>query len=214
MPQRITAHCIKDRPVFALIGSPADYKHFRKGNAFFICDRVVLFHGEVDLFIHITLAIKCFVSRKRVQDHKVISPVLQPCQEMCICVDQLGEDCLFGKKLLQRGHQFHDRERGTGADTDRAQSPVVCQHTELAAKYGKSNAQIILRWHVQSGNVVIPGSRNPAHIRDNFDIFDFSLTPDEMSQIALLDKNVRYYNGTPEQIAAFKAWAPDFDTQK
>ena len=45
---------------------------------------------------------------------------------------------------------------------------------KLAGRYGKTNAQIILRWHVQSGNVVFPGSRNPEHIRDNFDIFDFA----------------------------------------
>ncbi|MBE7005918.1 MAG: aldo/keto reductase [Ruminococcaceae bacterium] len=76
--------------------------------------------------------------------------------------------------------------------------------TKLAAKYGKSNAQIILRWHVQSGNVVIPGSKNPAHIRDNFDIFDFALTDEEMAEIAKVDKGVRYYNGTPEMIAAYK----------
>ena len=75
--------------------------------------------------------------------------------------------------------------------------------TELAGKYNKSNAQIILRWHIQSGNVVIPGSKNPDHIRDNFDIFDFELTGDEMAQIAKLDKNVRYYNATPEQVEAY-----------
>ena len=74
----------------------------------------------------------------------------------------------------------------------------------LAAKYGKSNAQIILRWHVQSGNVVFPGSRNPEHIRDNFDIFDFALTDDEMAEIAAVDKGVRYYNGTPELLAAYR----------
>lgn len=86
--------------------------------------------------------------------------------------------------------------------------------TELGKKYGKTNAQIILRWHIQSGNVVIPGSRNPAHIRDNFDIFDFALTDEEMAMIAAVDKNIRYYNGTPEQIASYKAWAPDFDAQE
>lgn len=86
--------------------------------------------------------------------------------------------------------------------------------TELGRKYGKTPAQIVLRWHIQSGNVVIPGSRNPAHIRDNFDIFDFALTADEMAQIATLDKNKRYYNGTPEQIAGYKRWAPDFDAQE
>lgn len=74
---------------------------------------------------------------------------------------------------------------------------------KLAAKYGKSNAQIILRWHVQSGNVVFPGSRNPEHIRDNFDIIDFALTGEEMAEIAKVDKGVRYYNGTPEMLAQY-----------
>ena len=75
---------------------------------------------------------------------------------------------------------------------------------ELGSKYGKSTAQIILRWHIQSANVVIPGSKNPDHIRDNFDIFDFALTDEEMAEIAKVDKGVRYYNSTPEMIAAYK----------
>ena len=74
---------------------------------------------------------------------------------------------------------------------------------KLAGRYGKTNAQIILRWHVQSGNVVFPGSRNPEHIRDNFDIFDFALTSEEMAEIAKVDKGVRYYNGTPEMLAQY-----------
>lgn len=74
---------------------------------------------------------------------------------------------------------------------------------KLAGKYGKTNVQIILRWHVQSGNIVFPGSRNPEHIRDNFDIFDFSLTGEEMAEIAQVDKGVRYYNGTPEMLAQY-----------
>ena len=75
--------------------------------------------------------------------------------------------------------------------------------TELAKKYGKTNAQIILRWHIQSGNVVIPGSKNPDHIRDNFDIFDFALTEEDMAEIAKINKNKRYYTATPEMIAAY-----------
>ena len=75
---------------------------------------------------------------------------------------------------------------------------------ELGKKYGKTNAQIILRWHVQSGNVVIPGSKNPDHIRDNFDIFDFTLTDEDMAEIAKVDKGVRYYTATPEMIAAYQ----------
>ena len=75
--------------------------------------------------------------------------------------------------------------------------------TELAAKYGKSNAQIILRWHIQSGDIIFPGSRNPAHIRDNFDIFDFALTNEEMDAIAGVDKGVRYYHESPELLAQY-----------
>ena len=75
--------------------------------------------------------------------------------------------------------------------------------TELAAKYGKSNAQIILRWHIQSGDIIVPGSRNPAHIRDNFDIFDFALTDEEMAVIAKVDKGVRYYHDSPELLAQY-----------
>lgn len=57
------------------------------------------------------------------------------------------------------------------------QEPVFAK---LAEKYGKSNAQVILRWHIQAGNVVIPGSKNPEHIRANFDLFDFELTAEEI----------------------------------
>ena len=75
--------------------------------------------------------------------------------------------------------------------------------TKLAAKYGKSNAQIILRWHIQSGDIIFPGSKNPAHIRDNFDIFDFALTDEEMAAIAKVDKGVRYYHESPELLAQY-----------
>ena len=75
--------------------------------------------------------------------------------------------------------------------------------TELAAKYGKTNAQIILRWHIQSGHVVIPGSKNPDHIRDNYNIFDFELTKEDMEAIAGINKGVRYYTATPEMIASY-----------
>ena len=76
---------------------------------------------------------------------------------------------------------------------------------KLAEKYGKTAAQVILRWHVQSGHVVIPGSKNPDHIRDNFNIFDFALTDEEMAEIAKVDKGVRYYTATPEMLAAYAA---------
>ena len=75
--------------------------------------------------------------------------------------------------------------------------------TRLAKKYNKSNAQIILRWHIQSGHIIIPGSRNPEHIKDNANIFDFELTNDEMNEINALDKNKRYYEPKPELLKMY-----------
>ena len=86
--------------------------------------------------------------------------------------------------------------------------------SKLAQKYGKSNAQIILRWHIQSGNIVIPGSKNPAHIKDNFALFDFALTEEEMAEIAALDKNTRYYTSTPEMLKKYAEMVPPVDSQK
>ncbi len=86
--------------------------------------------------------------------------------------------------------------------------------SELAAKYGKSNAQIILRWHIQSGNIVIPGSKNPDHIRANFDLFDFELEDADMAKIAALQKNKRYYTSTPEMLASYAEMVPPVDEQK
>ena len=85
--------------------------------------------------------------------------------------------------------------------------------TELGQKYGKTPAQIILRWHIQMGFAVIPGSRNVDHIRDNLDILDFTLTDGEMAEIAELDKGVRYYHRTDAQLAQFAAWQPTYEEQ-
>lgn len=85
---------------------------------------------------------------------------------------------------------------------------------ELGKKYGKSSAQIILRWHIQEGTVVIPGSKNPEHIRDNFDLFDFSLTKEEMEQIAAMDQQKRYYTSTPEMLKKYAEMVPPVDEQK
>ncbi|MGW0120465.1 aldo/keto reductase [Streptomyces sp. NPDC003327] len=61
----------------------------------------------------------------------------------------------------------------------------------LAARYGKSPAQVVLRWHLQLGNVVIPKSVTPARIRENIDVFDFALTDAEMTALAALDRGLR-----------------------
>ena len=81
----------------------------------------------------------------------------------------------------------------------------------LGKKYGKSPAQVILRWHTQMGFAVIPGSKNIDHIRDNLDIFDFSLTEGEMAEIAKLDTGKRYYHRTDDQLEQFAVWCPAYE---
>lgn len=81
----------------------------------------------------------------------------------------------------------------------------------LGKKYGKSPAQVILRWHTQMGFAVIPGSKNIDHIRDNLDIFDFSLTEGEMAEIAKLDTGKRYYHRTDDQLEQFAVWRPTYE---
>lgn len=62
----------------------------------------------------------------------------------------------------------------------------------IAAAHGKTSAQIILRWHLQAGNIAIPGSSNEAHIKENCEIFDFELSDEEMRQLTAIDKNERF----------------------
>ena len=82
---------------------------------------------------------------------------------------------------------------------------------KISEKYGKSPAQVILRWHTQMGFVVIPGSKNVGHIKDNLGILDFTLTDEDMENIAKLDKGVRYYNRTDGQLIQFASWKPEFE---
>lgn len=62
---------------------------------------------------------------------------------------------------------------------------------ELAAAHGKTPAQVMLRWHLQQGRSAIPKSTNPGRIAENFDVFDFELSADELSRIDALDRGVR-----------------------
>ena len=62
----------------------------------------------------------------------------------------------------------------------------------IAEAHGKTSAQIILRWHLQAGNIAIPGSSNEEHIQENFEIFDFELSKEEMQRMSGLDRNERF----------------------
>ena len=83
--------------------------------------------------------------------------------------------------------------------------------TELAKKYGKSTAQIILRWHIQEGNVVFPKTLNPAHMAQNLDIFDFELTDAEMARINAIPQ--KPYYEVPDEAPAW-IWGPNDYTKQ
>ena len=63
---------------------------------------------------------------------------------------------------------------------------------KIAKAHGVSSAQVILRWHLQRGIVPIPGSSNPAHIRENISVFGFALMDAEMNEIAALERNEKH----------------------
>lgn len=83
--------------------------------------------------------------------------------------------------------------------------------TNLAKKYNKSNAQIILKWHIQMGFIVIPGSKNIEHIKQNIDIFDFNLTDDEMKEISKINKNIRHYYPSMDKLKQYAQIKPEYE---
>ncbi len=84
----------------------------------------------------------------------------------------------------------------------------------LAKKYNKTPAQIILRWHIQMGFIVIPGSKNIEHVQENFSIFDFSLTKEEMKEIEKINKQERYYIRTEEALERFASFHPKYEEER
>ena len=81
--------------------------------------------------------------------------------------------------------------------------------TKLGKKYNKTPVQVILRWHIQKGNIVFPKSSNPKHIKENSEIFDFKLTDDEMKEIDKMGKTKRFFTMPLEQQEKnFTLWKP------
>jgi 2,5-diketo-D-gluconate reductase A len=98
-------------------------------------------------------------------------------------------------RLIQRELRRYHAEHGIATE---AWSPIakgrLLEHptlTGLADKYGKSAAQVILRWHIQLGNIVFPKTNSPERMRENIDVFDFELAPDDVAVIEELDDRHR-----------------------
>lgn len=97
--------------------------------------------------------------------------------------------------LTQRQLKAFSADRGIAVE---AWSPLASgglledqDIAKIGANHGKSVAQVIIRWHLQDGNVVIPKSVTPSRIKDNFDVFDFELTDAEMATVSGLNNGDR-----------------------
>lgn len=99
---------------------------------------------------------------------------------------------------------------GKGMTADLLDSQIV---KDIAKKYGKSSAQVVLRWHVQMGFVTIPGSKNPEHIKANIDIFDFELSQEDMDNMGTLNIGKRRYTRTEKALEDFAKWQPTFEKE-
>jgi diketogulonate reductase-like aldo/keto reductase len=84
---------------------------------------------------------------------------------------------------------------------------------DLADKYNKTTAQIIIRWHMQKGFIVIPGSKNLEHIKENLDIYDIELSNKDMELISTIDINKRYYIRIKESLNKFKDLKPEYEKE-
>lgn len=125
-------------------------------------------------------------------------------------IHQPAGNWLAGYRMLEKTYR-EGKAKSIGISNFEGKYMEELVFAGLGKNYGKTPAQVILRWHTQMGFVVIPGSKNAEHIKDNMDIFDFALTDEEMEQIAKLDKNERYYHRTDEQLVQFANWKPEFE---
>src|SRR5690606_31386942 len=108
-------------------------------------------------------------------------------------INQVELHPYFQQKELREFCKEHDIVVEAWSPLGRGQvldDPVLA---EIGKKYGKTPAQVTLRWHLQNDIVIIPKSVTPSRIKENADIFDFELTAEDMEQIDQLDKNTRLF---------------------
>ncbi len=120
---------------------------------------------------------------KRLIDETGVTPV----------VNQIELHPMLQQRTLHAWNALHQIQTESWSPLAQGGEGVFDQEIirTLAKKYGKSAAQIVIRWHLDSGLVVIPKSVTPARIEENFNVFDFRLEKSEISEITKLDKGQR-----------------------
>ena len=99
---------------------------------------------------------------------------------------------------------------GKGMTGELLNNPII---VNIAKKHHKTAAQVILKWHVQMGFIVIPGSKNVNHIRDNISIFDFELDDEDMNNMAKLNVGKRRFEADDDRIEQFALWHPTYEKE-
>ena len=99
---------------------------------------------------------------------------------------------------------------GKGMTGELLNNPII---TIIANKHHKSTAQVVLKWHVQMGFIVIPGSKNVDHIKDNINIFDFELDNEDMKEMAKLNIGQRRFEADDDRIEQFALWHPTYEKE-
>ena len=116
---------------------------------------------------------------------KVIPAIIQNENHIFYQNNELQEYVMKHKIIIESWYPFG----GRGHTTENFNNDVI---KKLANKYNKTSAQIIIRWHLQAGYIVIPGSSNVEHIKENYNVFDFELSQDDMKEIYNVNINRRY----------------------
>ncbi|OKJ64953.1 oxidoreductase [Streptomyces sp. CB02009] len=150
-----------------------------------------------DLYVDTWRAIETLVADGRVRAAGVSN--FQPAHlkrlldssDLVPAVNQIELHPALQQRELRELHTAHSI--ATEAWSPLAQGAVLAEPAiaDIAARHGRSPAQVVLRWHLQLGNVVIPKSVTPARIRENIDVFDFALSAEEMSALGGLDRGLR-----------------------
>ena len=111
---------------------------------------------------------------------------------MLPAVNQIELHPTFTQAELREVHAADGhRHRGVGADRARATSSTTPPSARSPSGSGKTPAQVIIRWHLQLGNIVFPKSVTPSRIEENFDVFDFELEDSDVASISALDAGNR-----------------------
>ena len=99
---------------------------------------------------------------------------------------------------------------GKGMTAELLNNPTILN---ISKKYNKSSAQIVLKWHIDMGFIVIPGSKNKDHIKDNIDLFDFEFDDSDRKEIAKLNNGKRRYVRDDESLERFKNWKITYEEE-